>query len=777
MPLQFRSKAEVLEDLEGRLQHSVVLSQVRFSVAEWRRSRLSVIERIRQKFGFADHLIVRSSSLSEDSLGSSLAGRFESAGHILGEKHLEDAVESVIRSLGNQSGLDQVFVQRMLTDVLLSGVIFTRDPRNGGHYYVINYEEGSGYTDVVTSGRGDCDVVYYHSKTNDGEVPANIARMLAMARELEGLYEDDSLDIEFAVSREDELVLLQVRPLLCVSAEGIECPAEDQARSLNNVYDAVKRMSGRHPYLCGDRTIFGTMPDWNPAEIIGCAPKPLALSLYRELVTDNIWAFQRDNYGYRNLRSFPLMVDFEGAPYIDVRVSLNSFVPKSIDDELAEKLVNYYLAKLVRHPELHDKIETDIVLSAFTFDLREKVVELQDHGFSESECEQIVQSLVDLTEKIVSDDRGVWRKDIAKLDELKVRQVSITQSSMTPLQKIYWLIEDCKRYGTLPFAGLARGGFIAMDLLRSLVRVGIFSTGEFDAFLLSADSIHSKMLRDLDQLDKADFLAIYGHLRPGTYDVTSKRYDEDPDRYFQWNRSEEGGPTDEKPKFELRPEQVTQIDGLFQSYGFETNAHEIMKFIKSAIEAREYAKFVFTRSLSDVLVILERFAGKLGISREDTAYMDVASLMRLYSASGFDLDMFRLSIGFGKDRHRRTQAIALPPLIFGPEDVYSFRLPKSIPNFVTMKSVVAAVATEDSEDISGKIVMITSADPGYDWIFAHGIAGFVTMYGGRNSHMAIRANELGIPAVIGAGESLFRKWERASVLALDCAGCRVDIVQ
>ena len=31
------------------------------------------------------------------------------------------------------------------------------------------------------------------------------------------------------------------------------------------------------------------MPDWNPAEIIGIKPKPLALSLYRELITDHIW--------------------------------------------------------------------------------------------------------------------------------------------------------------------------------------------------------------------------------------------------------------------------------------------------------------------------------------------------------------------------------------------------------------------------------------------------------------------------------------------------------
>ena len=57
--------------------------------------------------------------------------------------------------------------------------------------------------------------------------------------------------------------------------------------------------------------MYGLMPDWNPAEIIGCKPKPLSLSLYRELITNSIWAYQRNNYGYKNLRSFPLLIEIE----------------------------------------------------------------------------------------------------------------------------------------------------------------------------------------------------------------------------------------------------------------------------------------------------------------------------------------------------------------------------------------------------------------------------------------------------------------------------------
>ena len=73
--------------------------------------------------------------------------------------------------------------------------------------------------------------------------------------------------------------------------------------------------------------------------------------------------------------------------------------------------------------------------------------------------------------------------------------------------------------------------------------------------------------------------------------------------------------------------------------------------------------------------------------------------------------------------------------------------------------------------------MIPSADPGYDWIFSRNIAGFITSYGGANSHMAIRAGELNIPAVIGTGETLFAQLSKAKIVHLDCANQKVTVLQ
>ena len=131
----------------------------------------------------------------------------------------------------------------------------------------------------------------------------------------------------------------------------------------------------------------------------------------------------------------------------------------------------------------------------------------------------------------------------------------------------------------------------------------------------------------------------------------------------------------------------------------------------------------------------------------------------------------------GKARYQATVATALPPLIVKPDDVWAFEWPETSPNFITQKQVTAPVVeSTDRKELAGAIVCIPNADPGFDWLFSYPIVGLITAWGGANSHMAIRAGELGLPAVIGAGEELYRRWAAANRLCLDCAGRRVEVL-
>ena len=158
----------------------------------------------------------------------------------------------------------------------------------------------------------------------------------------------------------------------------------------------------------------------------------LALSLYRELITDNVWAYQRHNYGYRNLRSFPLMLSFHGLPYIDVRVSFNSFIPEDLSNRLADRLVDCYTDQLAAAPILHDKVEFEIVVSCYTFDLEKKLERLKGSGFSDSDLGELADSLRRVTNRIINRKTGLWRTDSDKIEKLAERQLIVRSADMDP---------------------------------------------------------------------------------------------------------------------------------------------------------------------------------------------------------------------------------------------------------------------------------------------------------------------------------------------------------
>ena len=135
------------------------------------------------------------------------------------------------------------------------------------------------------------------------------------------------------------------------------------------------------------------------------------------------------------------------------------------------------------------------------------------------------------------------------------------------------------------------------------------------------------------------------------------------------------------------------------------------------------------------------------------------------------------SIAKGKAQDAIVTGLSLPPLLWSDKQVYSFSLPDGTPNYISQHTCTAPVVSLPSEDeIRGKIVLILGADPGYDWIFSHDIAGFITAYGGANSHMAIRAAEFDLPAVIGVGEKQFSQFTRANSLRVDCRNRTVHIL-
>ena len=177
--------------------------------------------------------------------------------------------------------------------------------------------------------------------------------------------------------------------------------------------------------------------------------------------------------------------------------------------------------------------------------------------------------------------------------------------------------------------------------------------------------------------------------------------------------------------------------------------------------------------------LVKQLGDENGLSTEDMAYSNIEGFFQLYSEGGNIKKVLEDSIKIGKHNFQETESISLPPMITKSSDVWMYELPKNEPNYITMKSIQGKIIDEESDRslFAGNILFIPSADPGYDWIFSRNIGGFVTMYGGVNSHMAIRASEMAIPAVIGCGELLYNQWFSAKVLEISCSNRSVKILQ
>jgi glutamine kinase len=774
------TKAESLERLRKMNHGGEIGALVSFTFGEWRSDPTTVLERILAEIP-GEQLIVRSSALMEDSWFESSAGRHDSVLDVARSADaLRAAIGQVFGSYGSEEDGNQVLVQEMLHDVALSGVVMTRHHALGAPYYVINFDDTTARTDTVTGG-GDARSVFLHrGATLRADLPPELSSVLAVVQNIERLVGHDSLDIEFAVTGAGRVHVLQVRPIAVTHAAQ---PIDDAA--IAGALFEARRFLGEHrapsPAVLGSTTRYSVMTDWNPAEIVGTNPKRLALSLYRHLITDEVWAQQRAEYGYRDVRPCPLLVEIVGHPYVDVRASFNSFVPASLPDAFATRLVEHYLADLAAQPSLHDKVEFDVVFTCLTVDFDKQATRLRDAGFSAGEIDQLRESLQTLTRL------GLERVDglLAQLPVLDARVRAIQDSPMRPLDRAFQHLETARRFGTLVFSHLARSAFVATSLLRSLESVGAISPVESGAFLASVETVLGRMQGDGRRVSRGElawdeFVDRYGHLRPGTYDITSPRYRSAPEDYLRpiVERSDQlaGGAAWPGWSAETR----AAIAAALKRAGLPDDVDQFESFARRSIAGREEGKFVFTKALSEALECLAAFGESQGRTREDLAHVGIHDLFACRDALGDPDSFLARRVLEGREAHNVAQGVCLPGQIATNADLECFEQQAAEPNFVTQRTIEAPVIAFDlgpTRAVAGTIVLIPNADPGYDWLLARDIGGLITMYGGANSHMAVRAAELGIPAAIGVGDLLYRDLEPATRIRLDCASRTITPVR
>jgi glutamine kinase len=781
------TKANTLRSLRPYLKNSRIEKMFVFRVDDWRCDPDHVLQAIREQFG-SEQLVVRSSALNEDTYYNSQAGRYRSESNVPANEsqELKSAVERVIGSYeerGNLETLNQVFVQVQLTDVRASGVVVTCRTDTAAPYYRINYEEASGRTDGVTGGRESNLIEIWHTCPLK-RCPPQWRKLLGAVREIEQIIPNTPLDIEFAIDRDGEVVIFQVRPLAC--RRPLQVHGDVLSRHIQQMRLQCRRLLRPKAHLAGSTSCFSDMAFWNPAEIIGDRPNALARSLYRYLVMDGVWHQALTPLGYTDVAPAPLMVEFGGKPYVDVRAVCNALIPADVSDSLREKLVKDHLRTLRDRPEVHDKVEFEVIDNCFDFTLAHKIEEMGRAGLSNRERETYVVALKRLTIQILLMAPTLYQQAFEQCRRMQEKRDSVKRGADEDgavaglVRRAMTLLNDCRTYGTLSFSQMARLAFIGRRLLQSLLDGGYIDRGLYDRFLDHIRTVATRMEEDFrrlntGQLSRQEFLLQYGHLRPGTYDICSPRYDSQPE-WLIGPRPHAVAPVGDAEPFTVPEEVRDGIDALLAQNEIPYTAVSLFDFIRAAIEAREELKFEFTKNLSDALELLAGAGEQLGLSREDMGHLELSALdqaMRLEHPPDV-LNHWKVVIERNRQEYFAQGHLALPAVIFDETDFEVVQHFRARPNFITQEVVRGDTVTLNSEsewgglDLKGKIVLLENADPGYDWIFTKGIAGLLTKYGGVASHMAIRCAEFGLPAAIGCGDVIYETIVEANRILLNC---------
>jgi len=753
-----KSKGEVLLSLAHFGLQFKIPKTILINVSDWKKSKELEYEKIIKKFNLKLNVAIRSSSRNEDNENVSNAGKYLSYLNIkLNKKKLFfNCVDNVIQSYSKKfRSNDQILIQEMVDNINSSGVIFTRDIETGANYYVINYDDVTGKTNTVTSGQGHYSnrILYIHKQDRNNIKSKRFKKLINFTKKLEKKIGSNSLDIEFAINNKLQIYLLQVRPISTSSkwniADNIKINSKIKIfeKKLAKLFEPKKNIVGKN-------TIYGNMPDWNPVEIIGKYPSPLSISLYRYLITDNIWAKARFIMGYKNLTKHKLMHMICGQPYIDTRLSLNSFLPLNLNQNVSRKIVNHGINLLKKFPYFHDKIEFEISKPSFCFSSEKKINKLFKKVLTQNEKLHLLNQIKNLTIKVI-EENGKFSIDYCsrKIDDLNFE---FNNYDIKKPIEINALLKKCRDFGTLNFSILARHGFIAKSFINSLIEKKIFKEKQIDLFEQNLNSITSNMLEDshlvsVKRMSKVIFMKKYGHLRPGTYDLTSKRFDQM--KNFRFSKIKKNN-----ENFKISSIQKKKIDILLHKNNFTISTNEFINYLKKSLILREYSKFVFTKYLSLVLEKIALIGKKNNISRADISNLDIKFFIRKKNITNNKKTIYNL-IKKKKKEFDVYKKIKLPALILDKSNLRVIPFQVNLPNFVTRKKIDGTFLNlnkfNNQKQLDNKIVFIENADPGYDWIFAHKIKALVTKFGGINSHMAIRCSELSIPAVIGCGEQIY----------------------
>lgn len=678
-----------------------------------------------------EQVAVRSSALNEDGEFSSLAGAFKTILNVPGNAQPILAAIHDVQSHG-QAKLLEVFnmtspamgvvVQEMIDDPDYAGVClsqgFGEDDRA---YLLINFKQGLG-DGLVSGATAGKQLRVLRSDVYRPEVTERfpfLQELVENVGKIQSVYDGKPVDIEFAY-KDGVLHTLQARHFIAKVEVGTG-QAHYMLHAANEAQQRVQASVGSD--------VLGDMSDINPRELLGGNAKPLNISIFRHMFADHSVEAARAEMGYEPLH-VGLLREIEGKPYISLRASAYSMRPQGIKAATYDKLVGIYQQQVAQNPDLQDKVEFKVFLT----NARQVPEFMQEHGaqFTKAEQHQVADAFGRFDNRLGERINSYCNSYDQTMQAYMARTAGLPQAS---LAETLGILQE----GTTLFVKTARLAFYKKAYYDNIY--GPEATAES---LTGLDTPSERLRHDLlayakGETDANALSREYGHLRPGQMDVFAPAYRADIvrnlnlDSYSHMSAEDIVAQTPARPRLPL---------------------HEDEAELRLLFAARENVKHEFMRAYDHLAGLVQAQGKAMGLNARELGQLSLNDLVACEHAPALRDNMV------AKARLPQTEQRLLLPSVLTPEtDLRCLEVDTKKGTFFTQKRVEAMplIVSDDNlhtltaQQVQGKILIMDHADPGYDFLLLYKPAGLVTRIGGPASHIAIRVNEIGLPACIGSG--------------------------
>jgi len=682
-------------------------------------------------------LAVRSSATGEDSKEHSFAGQNSTFLYVDNSEDLFKAIENCFNSikkeasksyrkhfLGSSKDIPMNVVIQEMVDPSYSGVYFSKDPRGKYASWMLEYIDGIG--EDLVSGKRTPLILSEENSQSQHITKEQVDKLLESARLVEEKYQDD-FDMEWAISKDGEVFILQARP---ITAKG----------SISSMKALAAKELARLKELHSKETVWDgqTFAEWTGA------PSSFTRELWAKAFTHN-GAFDKalKKLGY---------LGFSGPETLLDSVFGKAYINLSKLGELYFGPIPFDIEPLPR-PHLKFnflKITAKVILSTPLTLFRMLKVSLTVNTSRRKYIQKAEKALIDISTKMKRPNDPLvyqsWSDDL--LDERIKKECHVFTS-----HTLVW-----------PFVLISLTETTIQTLISLLKSISSEKEANQTIKRWTGQGIETETWQMGQYFKKACarpelrpmFLERYGHRGPGELDLISKRWLElGEDSFYDL---EEADYLKGKNKHDF-------LDVEAEINSMKTFKKSIIldewRLLKSLLELREKWKMALLKPFSHLRFLLLEKARRLFLEEpQDIFWLNQQEVMtfnqesltliqkRKEKAKLFNYFNFSLV----------TSLDEIEEVLNGESTPSQDLTGEGLSPGVVKGTVVVVHNPENMKSIEwpeNPILVAQSTDPGWTPLFVKS-KGIIVERGGVLSHCAIVAREMGIPAVSGINRCHYR---------------------